>query len=124
MDATRKRRGRASSEVRGGLPPPAASNVGRTSPMVHGAVTLDPDICSQVVGALRLTAWQSEIVALLLRGHGDKQIAERLGLRVATIRTHLSRIFRKIGVHDRVELILSVFAIAQEVWNRDRHHQP
>ena len=36
----------------------------------------------------------------------DKQISQQLGMSVATVRTHMSRLFAKFDVKDRIELIL------------------
>jgi DNA-binding NarL/FixJ family response regulator len=44
---------------------------------------------------------QEEIVALIARGLEDKEIARQLGVSVATVRTHLQRLYRNIGVHNR-----------------------
>jgi DNA-binding CsgD family transcriptional regulator len=37
---------------------------------------------------------------------GDKQIAEKIGIKVPTVRTHMGRLFDKLSVGDRVELVL------------------
>ncbi len=53
---------------------------------------------------------QARIVELILEGRKDKQIAAAMGLRVSTVRTHLSRLFDRTDSADRVELLLRVFA--------------
>jgi two-component system, NarL family, response regulator len=50
-----------------------------------------------------LTAREVEILAQLVRGLGNKQIAGELGLAEGTVRIHLSNIFEKMGVHDRTQ---------------------
>ncbi len=82
------------------------------------AVTLDPDIWSEVAITLDLTPQQSKVVNLILRGYCDKQIAVELKLSYSTVRTHLGRLFQRIGAQDRSELILAIFAIAQTAWLR------
>ena len=67
----------------------------------------------RVVEVLALSPQQARIVELILRGMRDKQIALALGLRVPTVRTHLSRLFARLHIADRVELILKVFAICR-----------
>jgi len=59
---------------------------------------------------LHLPPRQAEIVRHLLHGLSDKQIARELGVSLPTVRTHLSRLFRRFDVCDRVELVLGVFA--------------
>jgi DNA-binding CsgD family transcriptional regulator len=43
---------------------------------------------------------------------------------VATVRTHLGRIFERNDLGDRAELILLVFAIAQSFWMSRYCHHP
>jgi len=62
-----------------------------------------------VVEALTLTPRQASIVALILRGRRDKQIAAELEIRLPTVRSHLRHLFALLGVADRVELVLRVF---------------
>lgn len=86
-----------------------------------GPLPLDPALWAAVAKELRLAPQQERIVALLLRGMRDKQIARELGLSVPTVRTYLGRIFLRLGVQDRVELILRVFATAQSAVSAKRH---
>jgi DNA-binding NarL/FixJ family response regulator len=81
---------------------------------------LDAKTWAAVAKTLDLSPQQERIVALLLRGMRDKQIAGELGLSVPTVRTYFGRIFLRLGVQDRVELILRVFSIANSV--AKRHH--
>jgi DNA-binding NarL/FixJ family response regulator len=53
-----------------------------------------------------LSPREMEIVQLVGKGLGNREIAEELGLSVATIRTHLTNLYEKIGVVSRVELAL------------------
>ena len=75
---------------------------------------------AQIVHTLRLSPQQAKIVALILQGHRDKQIACDLGLSAATVRSHLRCIFARIDVRDRVELVLRVFATSEQTVV---HHQ-
>jgi len=50
-----------------------------------------------------LTARQREILRMVALGLENKQIARRLGIGVHTVKTHVSRIIRKLGVHTRTE---------------------
>ncbi len=59
--------------------------------------------------SLCLTPQQAKIVGLILQGKRDKEIAAALTTTVPTIRTHLARLFARLGVADRVELVLHVF---------------
>jgi DNA-binding NarL/FixJ family response regulator len=59
---------------------------------------------------LGLSPRQAEVVDQLLQGHSDKQIARELQMSVPTVRTHLCRLFSRLGVEDRCELIVYVYA--------------
>jgi DNA-binding CsgD family transcriptional regulator len=52
-----------------------------------------------------LTKREKEVVVLLVSGGSTRQIAEQTGLTVATVHTYLKRIYSKLGVHSRVELV-------------------
>jgi DNA-binding CsgD family transcriptional regulator len=52
-----------------------------------------------------LTKREKEVVALLVSGASTRQIAEHTSLTVATVHTYLKRIYSKLGVHSRVELV-------------------
>ena len=52
-----------------------------------------------------LTPRERDVVALLVSGSSTRDIAARTGLTVATVNTYLKRIFSKLGVHSRVELV-------------------
>lgn len=51
---------------------------------------------------------EREVLALLLDGMPNKLIARRLGISEKTVKSHLTSIFRRIGVTDRVQAILWV----------------
>ena len=72
-----------------------------------------------VVRALDLSPRQARVVRLILQGRRDKQIAEHLSLSVATVRTYLARIFARLGVADRVELVLCVWAASRQLAGRE-----
>jgi DNA-binding NarL/FixJ family response regulator len=68
----------------------------------------------QLSNELYLSPRQAEIVKCILWGCSDKQIARELQISVATVRTHLSRLFSKLNIQDRSELILYVFGYFRE----------
>jgi DNA-binding NarL/FixJ family response regulator len=53
-----------------------------------------------------LTPRELDIVRLLGAGLGNKEIANRLGVAVTTVRTHLNSVYDKLGTASRVELAL------------------
>ena len=52
-----------------------------------------------------LTPRERDVVSLLVSGSSTRDIASRTGLTVSTVNTYLKRIFSKLGVHSRVELV-------------------
>lgn len=55
-----------------------------------------------------LTKREKEVLLLLAKGHTNKTIAEELFIEEQTVRNHVSMIYSKIGVHDRIEVMLLV----------------
>jgi DNA-binding NarL/FixJ family response regulator len=53
-----------------------------------------------------LTKKETEVLALMTAGLSNKEIAESMGVAEATIKTHASAIFAKLGVRDRVRAVL------------------
>lgn len=57
----------------------------------------------------KLTKREREITALVAEGFRNKEIAERLFISSATVRHHLSAIFAKSEVTDRLKLMVFAF---------------
>jgi DNA-binding NarL/FixJ family response regulator len=64
-------------------------------------------------GPNRISARELEIITLVARGLENKEIAQRLGIREQTVKNHLGRVMRKVGVRNRQELAL--FAVKQHL---------
>lgn len=54
----------------------------------------------------RLTARELSIVALIVQGYKNKEIATRLGTTEQVIKNYLRNVYDKVGVSDRLELAL------------------
>lgn len=52
-----------------------------------------------------LTAREKDVLRLLLLGFADKEISNELGISFWTIRTHVGRLFAKLGVRNRIDLM-------------------
>jgi len=59
----------------------------------------------------RLSPRELQIVRHILLDEKEQTIADRLGISVHTVHTHLKRIYGKLGVSSRVELILEIFRV-------------
>jgi len=56
--------------------------------------------------ASRLTSRELQVIAAVVEGAGNKDIGKALGLSEQTVKNHLSNIFDKLGVSNRLELAL------------------
>jgi DNA-binding NarL/FixJ family response regulator len=76
---------------------------------VQDAQILEEDSENDMVGARvrdRLTDKELKIVALIVQGYKNKEIANRLGTTEQVIKNYLRNVYDKIGVSDRLELAL------------------
>jgi DNA-binding NarL/FixJ family response regulator len=89
--------------------------------VVRGDVALDPAAQRQVVAALsdpaaspataapelpdELTPREAEVLALIAEGLTNSEIAERLVVSAATVKTHVNHIFAKTGARDRAQAV-------------------
>jgi DNA-binding NarL/FixJ family response regulator len=89
---------------------------------VHAGQThLDPAVQQQLVASMvnqpaaptpvagadhdGLTAREIEVLALIADGLSNAEIGERLVLSNATVKTHINRIFAKVGARDRAQAV-------------------
>ena len=61
-------------------------------------------------GTSLLTPREEQVVALVSEGLSHREVAQELGLREHTSKKYLFRIFDKLGISTRVELVL--YAVA------------
>ncbi len=55
---------------------------------------------------MRLSGREMEVVRCVAMGLRNKEVADKLGVSEATVKNHLTSIYTKLGVGDRLELIL------------------
>jgi DNA-binding NarL/FixJ family response regulator len=67
---------------------------------------VDKTIASDKLSAL--TPREKEIVRLIVGGASNKQVATALDISERTVKGHLSNVFQKLGVSDRLRLVLYV----------------
>jgi DNA-binding NarL/FixJ family response regulator len=71
-----------------------------------------------------LTERELEILKLLASGLSNAELGTRLYLSEPTIKTHLSSVFRKLGVRDRVQAVIAAYdagLVAPAARSRPRH---
>ncbi len=61
-----------------------------------------------------LTPQQFRVASMLVEGLLNKQIAYELDVKEATIKAHMTEIFRKLGVHSRTQAVLALSLLAVE----------
>jgi DNA-binding NarL/FixJ family response regulator len=83
----------------------------------EGGVPMTPEIARKVIGQFRgqasvaqqvedLTEREREVLELVMHGHANKAIADRLGVTIAAVKWHLQHIYEKLHVHSRTEAAL------------------
>jgi DNA-binding NarL/FixJ family response regulator len=89
---------------------------------VHrGDALLAPEVTRRVVAEFaarrtgprerfeRLTAREREVAAAVVRGLSNEEVAAELFLSRATVKTYLSRLFDKLEVRDRTQLVVLAY---------------
>ncbi len=59
-----------------------------------------------------LTAREKEVLRLMAEGESSRDIASRLGISYATVRTHIRSLGAKLGVHSKVQAIVKARELA------------
>ncbi len=103
---------------------PPRELAGAIRTVAAGEALLAPDITRRLIedylsrprpGAARpaaldsLTPRESEVMGLLARGRSNAEIAAQLYLSEPTVKTHVTRVFAKLGVRDRVQAVVLAY---------------
>jgi DNA-binding NarL/FixJ family response regulator len=88
--------------------------------VARGEAALDPAVQHHVVAALAtptaaplpddLTPREAEVLGLIAEGLTNAEIAERLVVSAATVKSHVNHIFAKIGARDRAQAVVYAYA--------------
>lgn len=62
----------------------------------------------------RLTPQQFRVASMLVEGLLNKQIAFELAVTEATVKAHMTEIFKKLGVHSRTQAVLVLHSLSLE----------
>ena len=81
----------------------------------RGEAVLSPTIGSRILGQVRQPSKEAvsqrelEVLQLVAAGSPNREIAERLFISEATVKTHLLHIYAKLGVNDRAGAVGAAF---------------
>jgi DNA-binding NarL/FixJ family response regulator len=101
--------------VCGILPPDADSDMLKKAVKIiySGELWLDRKLLKNILynvtsmeKKIDLTKKEKEIVSLICNGCRNKEIAQRLDISEQTVKSHCNRIYKKVGVSDRLQLAL------------------
>jgi DNA-binding NarL/FixJ family response regulator len=87
----------------------------RTQGVTHASVTtvaepfLDAESWAVISRALGLSPREAQIASLMLADETEDAIATRLGISAHTVHTHVERLFRKLCVSSRCQVIVRIF---------------
>ncbi len=91
---------------------PQAEIVAGIRSVAAGQTALSPQVAVRLVERMRapapvsvLTTRETEVLRLVAAGHSNKQIATALGIGESTVKTHLLKVFEKLGVADRTRAV-------------------
>jgi len=93
---------------------PPARILSAIQEVYEGGAPMSPAIARKVIASmriqpneelLRLTDRESQILALLAEGNSYKMVADRAGISIETVRTHIKRIYEKLHVHSVTEAV-------------------
>jgi DNA-binding NarL/FixJ family response regulator len=89
--------------------------------VARGDALLDPAVTASVIGRFaalptpradlraqvdELTAREREVLSLMASGHSNAEIARALVVSEGTVKTHVGRVLRKLGLRDRIQAVI------------------
>ncbi len=86
--------------------------------VARGEAVLDPAVQHHVIAAVStppepthdLTPREAEVLGLIAEGLTNAEIADRLVVSNATVKSHVNHIFAKIGVRDRAQAVVFAYS--------------
>jgi len=71
-----------------------------------GLADSSTEVVARISASLpQLTLREAEVLALVVRAARNTEIAERLFISEKTVKNHISNIYDKLGIHNRLRLI-------------------
>ncbi len=88
------------------------------SPLTSTQQFISPEAWDLLAGDLRLSGREVQCVRQIFADKKEGDIAAELGISPHTIHTHLDRLYHKLGVNSRVELVVRIMARFLELTSR------
>jgi DNA-binding NarL/FixJ family response regulator len=110
--------------VVGILPPGADADLMKKAltAVFDGELWLERDMLMKILTSMKnqekrlgLAKREKEIVSHICQGFRNKEIAQKLNISEQTVKSHCNRIYKKLGVSDRLQLALYSF----QIWDKD-----
>lgn len=76
-----------------------------TARIAHGLLAARPRASATAEATPKISDRESEVLRLVAVGHGNSEIAERLGISVKTVEVHKKHAMQKLGLTGRVDVI-------------------
>lgn len=70
---------------------------------------LEPPEWEAIILALELCRRETQIVCGIMEAQSEAQLAANLGISTHTVHTYIDRLYRRLGVGSRCELVVRVF---------------
>lgn len=91
--------------------------------VMNGEIVIHPRVANRLVNELtraeqdndqvKLTKREKDVLALLVKGNSNKEMAVNMFISEKTVKNHLTSIFRKLGVKDRTQA--AVYALKNNI---------
>ena len=78
---------------------------------IERAITQPKRMWPGVIGVI--TDREKQVLQMLVSGLSNREIGAPLGIAERTVKAHIAKMMRKVGVHNRIEL--SVHAVARSL---------
>jgi two-component system, NarL family, response regulator LiaR len=101
---------------------PAEDVIAAVRDAAAGTASLSPELLTRLTQALRrppppdplepLSPRERDVLRLIARGHGNREIARDLAIGEQTVKTHVRSILAKLGLQDRVQV--AIFALRHQ----------